>query len=123
MGIKSWTNDKILDTANTLRANSQAQFVNWVAGEEGWDFETAWEVCHGEHPDISRPEYSLGYKLADPIVQTAFHLQRKKNRAAAREKFREGLTEEELQLFDKEDPEEEKKLFKKTLKKKEKEKK
>lgn len=120
MGIKGWTEEKILDTANTLRANAQAQFINWVAEQEGWDYDTAWAVCNGEHPEISRPDYSLGYKLADPIVQTSFHLARKKNRIAAREKFRENLTEDEKRLFDSEDPEEEKKMFKKRLKEKEK---
>lgn len=122
MGIRTKAEEKILDVANTLRANSQAQFVNWVANEEGWDFETAWAVCHGEHPDISKPEYTLGYKLADPVVQTAFHLQRKKNRAEARKKFRETLTPEEQELFDSEDAEKERSSFKKELKRKEKEK-
>lgn len=115
MGLKKKAEDKILDAALTLRANAQAQFVNWVANEEGWDFDTAWLVCNGEHPDIHKPEYTLGYKLADPITQTSFHLARKKNREAAREKFREGLTDEERQLFDSEDPEEERQLFKKKL--------
>lgn len=118
MGIKSKTEEKILDAAYTLRAQAQAQFVNWVMNEEGWDFDTAWAVCNGEHPDISEPKYTLGYKLADPITQTSFNLARKKNREAAREKFRAKLTDEEKELFDSEDPEEERRLFKKKLKKK-----
>ena len=116
MGIKDWGTDKILGTAETLRAKAQAQFVSWVANEEQWDWETAWALCNAEHPEISKPEYSLGLKLADPIVQTSFHMARKKNRVAAREKFREGLNPEERELFDSEDPEKEKKIFKKKLK-------
>lgn len=119
MKVKKKAEDKILDLALDLRARSQAQFVNWVAQEEKWDFETAWEVCNGQHPTISRPDYTLGYKLADPILQTSFNLARKKNRTAAREKFREELTDEERELFDGIDHEDTRKNFRRGLKKKE----
>lgn len=120
MGIKKKAEDKILDVALDLRARAQAQFVNWTANEEGWDFETAWEVCNGEHPTIDRPDLTLGYKLSDPLLQTSFNIARKKNRDAAREKFREELSPEERELFDGIDHDESKKKFKDELKRKKK---
>lgn len=120
MGIKNKAEEKILDVAYDLRARSQAQFVNWTASEEGWDFETAWAVCHGEHATIVRPDLTLGFKLADPILQTSFNMARKKNRAAAREKFREELSPAERELFDGIDHDESAKKFKGELKKKKK---
>lgn len=92
---------KIVDYAKDQEMKARVKFANWVANEENIDFSDAWLICTNEDPERVIPEYSLGWKLASPLVQTELNLQpRKKARAAAREKFRAGLTPAEQKLFD-----------------------
>lgn len=95
--------EKIVNLATDLEQQERVKFVMWVSSEEGIEFDDAWMICTGEDPTRIMPEYSLGFKLASPVVQTSLYLQPgKKNREKYRQKFRESLTPAELQLFDEE---------------------
>lgn len=92
--------EKIVEYAKDQELKARVKFANWVANEENIEFDDAWLICTNQDPERIIPEYSLGWKLASPLVQTELNLQpRKKAREAAREKFRKELTPEELQLF------------------------
>lgn len=82
-----------------LASAAQAKFYNQVMEWEGCDYETAVKMCTGESDPI-RPEYTLGLKLADPLLQLSMSFQGKKRRAEAVERFRSTLTPEELKLYD-----------------------
>ena len=93
--------EKIVEYAKDQEMKARVKFANWVANEENIEFSDAWLICTNEDPERVIPEYSLGWKLASPLVQTELNLQpSKRARAAAREKFRSGLTPAEQKLFD-----------------------
>lgn len=71
------------------------QVMQW----EGCDWETAVSMCD-RTSDPVRPDYSLGFKLADPMIQLALWGQpgRKARRKAA-EDFETTLEPDELALF------------------------
>lgn len=95
--------NRIVDFATDLEQRERVKFAMWVSNEENIEFDDAWLICTGQDPDRIIPEYSLGFKLASPMVQTALYLQPgKKNRAKYREQFRSELTPAELRLFDEE---------------------
>lgn len=95
--------DKIVEAARDLEMKERVKFTQWVADEENVEFDDAWLICTGQDPERVMPEYTLGWKLASPLTMTALYLQPgKKNRVAAREKFRSELTPAELKLFDEE---------------------
>lgn len=94
---------KIVDTAQDLEMKERVKFVQWVSDEEHIEFDDAWLICTGQDPARVMPEYSLGFKLASPLVQTGLYLQPgKKNRQKYRDNFKSELTPAELQLFENE---------------------
>lgn len=82
-----------------LQAEGQVRFINNVMKWENCDYEQAVKYCTGE-TDPVRWEYTLGYKLADPIWSMGIFQQpghRARARAAAN--FRKTLTPEEDEIF------------------------
>lgn len=71
------------------------QVMEW----EQCDWETAVSMCD-RTSDPVRPDYSLGFKLADPMIQLALWGQPgKKARRRAAEDFEATLEPDELELF------------------------
>ena len=67
--------------------------------EEECDYEMAMAIVQG-NTDPLEPEYMLGFKLADPVLQIALFKQvSKKSRKQAAENFAATLSEEEKILF------------------------
>ncbi len=92
--------DKVWDAKEQMAGVSRADFIQFVMKEEDVDYETAYYICIGR-TDPREPEYTLGYKMADPSMMMAmFGQMRKKKREAAREEFRSMLEADELQLFE-----------------------
>lgn len=84
-----------------LASAAKAKFYNQVMEWESCSYEEAVKMCTGESDPI-RPDYTLGLKLSDPLLQMSMSLQGKKRRAEAVERFRATLTPEELKLYDEE---------------------
>lgn len=94
--------DRVMKTADQATIKGQTDFIYKVMNWENVSFEEAQMICHGQ-TDPPMWEYTLGYKMADPIWMLGMTVQRgKKARAKAVENFRKMLTPEELELFDKE---------------------
>lgn len=92
--------DKVWDAKEQMAGVSRADFIQFVMKEEDVDYETAYYICIGR-TDPKEPEYTLGYKMADPVVMLAMFGQlRKKKREQARDNFRRQLDEDELKLFE-----------------------
>ena len=99
MGIKSKIEDKAITLRNTSAAQAKAEYIQKVMKWEEVDYETAFYIVNGR-TDPREPEYTLGYKMADPIMMMAMFGQiSKKKREMARDQFRKGLEDDELQLF------------------------
>lgn len=97
------TKDKIEDKAwqltDTLAAQARSKYVAWIMKEEEVDYETAVALATGKTDPIEY-EFTLGYKLADPILQIAMSAQPgRKNRELAIANFEKTLEPEELKLF------------------------
>lgn len=93
---KAW---QFKDQAQT---QAQAKYLQKVMEDEGVGYDEAWAICNGK-TDPKEPEYTLGFKMADPVVMLAmFGQPSKKKREQARANFRETLDEDERILFDKE---------------------
>lgn len=99
MGIKSTIEDKAITLRNTSAAQAKAEYIQKVMKWEEVDYETAFYIVNGR-TDPREPEYTLGYKMADPIMMMAMFGQiSKKKREMARDQFRKTLEDDELQLF------------------------
>ena len=99
MGIKSKIEDKAITLRNTSAAQAKAEYIQKVMKWEEVDYETAFYIVNGR-TDPREPEYTLGYKMADPIMMMAMFGQiSKKKREMARDQFRKTLEDDELQLF------------------------
>ncbi len=98
MGIKDRIIDKAEDTQVRLAAEARSRFYLWVMKEEGCDLDRAVDLCLGETDPVV-PEYTLGWKLADPIVQLGLFNSGEKTREKFIKKLEEDLTPEELKLF------------------------
>lgn len=82
-----------------MQAQAQVDFIKYVMKEEEVDWDMAMAICQGR-TDPKEPEYTLGYKLADPLGMMAMNAQiSKKKRAQAVENFEKTLDEDELKLF------------------------
>ena len=92
--------EKATELDSTLAAQAQVKFINWLMKEEDVDYETALAIVEGRTDPIEW-EYTLGYKLANPVLQLALFKQiSKKARRQAAENFRSTLSPEERILFD-----------------------
>lgn len=97
--IREKLTGKAWDLTNRLAGEAQLKFIQKVMEWEQVDFETAQAICLGR-TDPKEPEYTLGFKLADPVLQCAMNAQRKKHRQQAIENFRATLDPDELEIFD-----------------------
>lgn len=97
--IRTISKDVAWDLHDKLQAEGQIRFINWVMKEEEVDWEMACAICTGR-AEPREPEYTLGYKLADPMYMMAMNAQAsKKKRQQAIENFEKTLEPDELELF------------------------
>lgn len=88
-----------MDLTKVLESRAQLNFIKWVAKEKKIDFYQAQLICHGKTDPIEW-EYTLGYKMSNPVYMIAMNLQRKANREKAMENFKKELTPEEREIFE-----------------------
>lgn len=99
MGIKARIENRATQLQSDLAAQAQMKFIQWLMKEEECDYEMAMAIVQG-NTDPLEPEYMLGFKLADPVLQIALFKQvSKKSRKQAAENFAATLSEEERILF------------------------
>lgn len=97
--IREMSTAKAWEMHDALQSQAQVRFIQYVMKEEDVAWETAAAICTGR-TDPKEPEYTLGYKLADPMGMMAMNMQLgKKARAQAVENFEATLDEDELKLF------------------------
>ena len=91
--------DYAIDLEIKLQTKAQSRFIQWVMKEEDVDYETAWAICTGKTVP-KEPEYTLGYKLCDPMLQQGMAMHpRKKVRGRSKELLLQQLDEDELKLY------------------------
>lgn len=99
MGIKTRIEDRATQLQSDLAAQAQMKYIQWLMKEEECDYEMAIAIVMG-NTDPLEPEYMLGYKLADPVLQIALFKQiSKKSRRQAAENFAATLSDQEKELF------------------------
>ena len=82
-----------------VQAEGQVRFVQNVMEWENCDYEQAVAYCVGDTDPVHH-EYTLGYKLADPIWSIGiFQQPGHRARAKAAANFRKTLTPEEDEIF------------------------
>lgn len=92
--------DRAMELRDSTAAQARSEYIGKVMKWEECDYETAYYICIGR-TDPREPEYTLGYKMADPIMMMAMFGQvRKKKRELARDEFRRMLEPDELPLFE-----------------------
>ena len=99
MKLKTKIENKATDLQNTLAVQAQAKYIQWLMKEEDIDYETAMAIVEYRTDPIEW-EYTLGYKLADPVWMIAIFKQSGKDkRRSAAENFAKGLRPEEAEIF------------------------
>ena len=99
MGIKTRIEDRATKLQTDLAAQAQMKYIQWLMKEEKCDYEMAIAIVMG-NTDPLEPEYMLGYKLADPVIQLALFKQvSKKSRMNAALNFVETLSDDEKIIF------------------------
>lgn len=99
MGIKSRVEDRATQLQSDLAAQAQMKYISWLMKEEECDYEMAMAIVQG-NTDPLEPEYMLGFKLADPVLQIALFKQiSKKARKQAALNFAYTLSDEEKMIF------------------------
>ena len=97
--IRAKIEDRATQLQSDLAAQAQMKFIQWLMKEEECDYEMAMAIVMG-NTDPLEPEYMLGFKLADPVVQIALFKQvSKKSRRQAAENFAATLSDPEKDLF------------------------
>ena len=97
--IRSKIDDRALQLQQDLAAQAQMKYIQWLMKEEECDYEMAMAIVMG-NTDPLEPEYMLGYKLADPVLQIALFKQlSKKSRMQAAQNFAATLSEQEELIF------------------------
>ena len=97
--IRAKIEDRAMQLQSDLAAQAQMKFIQWLMKEEECDYEMAMAIVMG-NTDPLEPEYMLGFKLADPVVQIALFKQvSKKSRRQAAENFAATLSDPEKDLF------------------------
>jgi len=100
--IREISTEKAKELQSALRSQAQIKFIHQVMEWEGVDYEMALAICEGRTKE-KEWEYTLGFKMADPLMQMALNLQPgKKARAQAAENFKRTLTPEEREIFERE---------------------
>ena len=99
MKIKAKIEDRATQLQSDLAAQAQMKYIQWLMKEEECDYEMAMAIVQG-NTDPMEPEYMLGFKLADPVLQIALFKQlSKKARKQAAENFAATLSDIERDLF------------------------
>ena len=99
MGIKTRIENRATQLQSDLAAQAQMKFITWLMKEEECDYEMAMAIVMGNTEPLE-PEYMLGFKLADPVLQIALFKQlSKKARKQAAENFAATLSDRERDLF------------------------
>ena len=99
MGIKTKIEDRATQLQSDLAAQAQMKYIQWLMKEEECNYEMAIAIVMG-NTDPLEPEYMLGYKLADPVLQIALFKQlSKKARMQAAQNFAATLSEQEELIF------------------------
>lgn len=97
--IKELTREKAFEIKEKLKGEAGPRFIAQVMEWENCDWDTAVSMCD-RTSDPVRPDYSLGFKLADPMLQMALWAQPgKRARRRAAEDFESTLEPDELELF------------------------
>lgn len=97
--IRNKTEEAAIGLQTQLAAQAQIKYVYKVMEWEECDWEEALAICT-RRTDPLEPQYSLGYKLADPVWQLAiFGQHNKKKRENAILNFEDLLEEDELKIF------------------------
>ena len=96
--IKDMTTAKAEDLQMQLAAQARVRYYSQIMEWESCSYEEAIAFCS----DPTRPDYRLGFKMCDPLMQMAMHMQvGKKARTEAVAKFKSGLQPDELEIFEK----------------------
>ena len=99
MGIRTKVEDRAMQMQSDLAAQAQMKYISWLMKEEECDYEMAMAIVQG-NTDPLEPEYMLGFKLADPVLQIALFKQiSKKARMQAAQNFAATLSDQEKDLF------------------------
>ena len=99
MKLKMKIENKAMEVQATLAVQAQAKYIKWLMKEEEIDYETAMAIVEYRTDPIEY-EYTLGYKLSDPVVMIALFKQAgKNNRRQAAANFAAGLRPEEAEIF------------------------
>lgn len=97
--IRNKIDDRALQLQQDLANQAQMKYIQWLMKEEECDYEMAIAIIMG-NTDPLEPEYMLGYKLADPVLQIALFKQiSKKARMQAAQNFAATLSEQEELIF------------------------
>ena len=97
--IRNKIDDRALQLQQDLANQAQMRYIQWLMKEEECDYEMAIAIVMG-NTDPLEPEYMLGYKLADPVLQIALFKQlSKKSRMQAAQNFAATLSEQEELIF------------------------
>lgn len=99
MGFKAKVEDRATKLQMDLATQAQYKYIQWLMKEEQCDYDEAIAIVQGL-TDPLEPEYMLGYKLADPVVQIALFKQiSKKSRMQAAQNFAATLSDVEKEIF------------------------
>lgn len=82
--------DKLEDWNRVLDDESIRRYINRIMEKDGVSYDEAWRLVRED------PKYSLGYKMCSPSIVMMLKMRGGKDR------FREMLTPEELEIFDSE---------------------
>ena len=97
--IRAKIDDRAMQLQQDLANQAQMKYIQWLMKEEECDYEEAIAIVMG-NTDPLEPEYMLGYKLADPVLQIALFKQlSKKARMQAAQNFAATLSEQEELIF------------------------
>lgn len=97
--LRVMAEERAWELHDRLQSEAQTKFIYQVMEDEDVDWTVARAICLGR-TDPKEPEYTLGYKLADPMIMMAMFSQPgRKARQQAIENFEKDLDEDELRLF------------------------
>lgn len=97
--IKEWATDKAYDLQTSMSSQARMRYIGDVMRWEDVDYDTAVAICTGRTDPVEH-EYTLGYKMCDPIYLLAMNAQAsRKRREAAIRHFEGLLSREELDIF------------------------
>lgn len=100
--IKEGIELKAMNLQSDMASRAQLRYVHWLAKEDGISIDEAWNQCLGNSDPVN-PDHTLGYKIADPVLQLALFGQLSKaKRIQAAKNFAATLTDEERERFYKE---------------------